>query len=94
MSKIWKKPITIPAGVEVTIENNLVKVKGPKWELSQKILDCVKIEKEADQLVLSIDNDDNKQFRWLSRTLIANMIEWVTNGYEKKLLIIWVWYTY
>lgn len=94
MSKIWKKPITIPAGVEVTIENNLVKVKWPKWELSEKILDCVKIEKDADQLVLSIDSDEYKQFWWLSRTLIANMIEGVTNWYEKKLLIIWVWYTW
>jgi ribosomal protein L6P/L9E len=43
--------------------------------LSQKILDCVKIEKDGEQLVLSIDSDENKQFRGLSRTLIANMIE-------------------
>ena len=88
MSKIWKKPITIPAGVEVTIDNNLVKVKWPKWELSEKILDCVKVEIEDNQVVCSISNDENKQFRGLSRTLIANMIEWVTNWYEKKLLII------
>ena len=92
MSKIWKKPITIPAGVEVTIDNNLVKVKWPKWELSEKILDCVKVEIEDNQVVCSISNDEDKQFRGLSRTLIANMIEWVTNWYEKKLLIIWVWF--
>ena len=59
MSKIWKKPITIPAGVEVSIDNNLVKVKWPKWELTQKILDCVKVEKKDDQIVLSISNDEN-----------------------------------
>lgn len=94
MSKIWKKPITIPAGVEVSIDNNLVKVKWPKWELTQKILDCVKVEKNDDQIVLSISKDEDKQFRGLSRTLIANMIEWVTNWYEKKLLIIWVWYSW
>ena len=43
MSKIWKKPVTIPAWVEVTVVNNLVKVKWPKWELSEKILDCVSV---------------------------------------------------
>ena len=43
MSKIWKKPIAIPAGVEVSVDNNLVKVKWPKWELSQKIIDCVNV---------------------------------------------------
>ncbi len=92
MSKIWKKPITIPEGVEVTIENNIVKVKWPKWELSEKILDCVKIKKEDNEIITSIKNEDNKQFRGLSRTLIANMIEWVTNAYEKKLMIMWVGY--
>lgn len=92
MSKIWKKPITIPAGVEVTIDNNLVKVKWPKWELSEKILDCVKVDIEDNQIVCSISKDEDKQFRGLSRTLIANMVEWVTNWYEKKLLIIWVWF--
>jgi large subunit ribosomal protein L6 len=92
MSKIWKKPIIIPAGVEVTVENNNVKVKWPKWELSEKILDCVKIEKWENEITLSISDEEDKKFRGLSRTLIANMIEWVTNWYEKKLLIIWVWY--
>lgn len=92
MSKIGKKPITIPSWVDVNINNNTVTVKGPKWELSQKILDCVKIIKEENEIVLSIKNDDDWKFRWLSRTLIANMIEWVTNWFEKKLLITGVWY--
>jgi large subunit ribosomal protein L6 len=92
MSKIWKKPIIIPAGVEVTVENNIVKVKWPKGELSEKILDCVKIEKWENEITLSVSNDEDRKFRGLSRTLIANMIEWVTNWYEKKLLIIGVWY--
>jgi large subunit ribosomal protein L6 len=92
MSKIWKKPIIIPEWVEVTIEKNLVKVKWPKGELSQSILDCVTIKQEENTIITSIKNDDDNKFRGLSRTLIANMIEWVTVGYEKKLLIIWVGY--
>ena len=75
MSKIWKKPIAIPAWVEVAIDNNLVKVKWPKWELSQKILDCVNVKVEDGQVVTSITNDENKPFWGLSRSLINNMIE-------------------
>lgn len=92
MSKIWKKQITIPEWVEVIIENNLVKVKWPKWELSQKILDCVTLKKEDNIITTSISDENNNNFRWLSRTLIANMIEWVTQWYEKKLMITWVGY--
>lgn len=92
MSKIWKKPVTIPAWVEVTVDNNLVKVKWPKWELSEKILDCVSVKVEENQVITSISNENDKQFRGLSRSLIANMIKGVTEWYEKKLLIIWVWY--
>ena len=92
MSKIWKNPIIIPEWVEITIENNLVKVKGPKWDLSQTILDCVTIKKEENTIVTSIKDDNDKKFRGLSRTLIANMIDGVTAWYEKKLMIIWVWF--
>ncbi|MCK9467455.1 MAG: 50S ribosomal protein L6 [Candidatus Absconditabacterales bacterium] len=92
MSKIGKKSINIPNGVEVTIENNLVVVKGPKGELSEKILDCVDIKKEENEIRLSVKNIDDRKFRGLSRSLIANMIEGVTNGYEKKLLIMGVGY--
>lgn len=75
MSKIGKKPIIIPTWVDVNINNNIVTVKGPKWELSQKILDCVKIIKEENEIVLSIQNDDDRKFRGLSRTLVANMVK-------------------
>lgn len=92
MSKIGKKPITIPEGVEITIEKGLVKVKGPKWELSQKVLDCVDIKKEWNEIITSIKNDDDRKFRGLTRSLIANMVEWVTQWYEKKLIIMWVGY--
>ena len=92
MSKIWKKPITIPEWVEITIEKNLVKVKWPKWELSQSTLDCVTIKQEEKTIVTSISNDSDKKFRGLTRTLIANMVEGVTNWYEKKLMITGVGY--
>ncbi|HPC34117.1 MAG TPA: 50S ribosomal protein L6 [Candidatus Absconditabacterales bacterium] len=92
MSKIGNKPINIPSGVEVTIDKNLVTVKGPKGELTQQILDCVLVKKEENSITLSIQDDNDRKFRGLSRTLIANMIEGVVNGYEKKLLIMGVGY--
>jgi len=92
MSKIWKKPIIIPEWVEIIIEKNLVTVKWSKWELSQDILDCVTVKQVEKTIVTSIKDDNNKKFRGLSRTLIANMIEGVTNWYEKKLMITWVGY--
>jgi len=64
MSKIWKKPINIPSWVEVTIDNNIVTVKWPKWELSEKILDCVSVKKEENNVILSINNIDDGKFRW------------------------------
>jgi len=92
MSKIGKKPIAIPEGVDVNIDKNLIKVKWPKGELQFEKLDCVKVTKKDTEVVCSIDDDDNKKFWGLTRTLIFNMIEGVVNGYEKKLLIMWVGY--
>ena len=92
MSKIGKKPIVIPEGVDVQLEGKLVKVKWPKWELSYETLDVVKVEKKENEIAVTIDHDDNKKFWGLTRTLIANMIEGVTQGYEKKLLVMGVWY--
>lgn len=92
MSKIGKKPISIPNGVEISINNNVVTVKWPKGELSQTILDCVILTKDENSITLSVNEDINRKFWGLSRTLIQNMITWVTNAYEKKLLIMWVGY--
>lgn len=92
MSKIWKKPIIIPDGVEVTIEKNLIKVKWPKWELSYNFLDCVNLKKEEKELIVEVLDDEKRNIWGLTRTLISNMVEWVTNWYEKKLLVTWVWY--
>ncbi|KDR94289.1 large subunit ribosomal protein L6 [Peptoclostridium litorale DSM 5388] len=95
MSRIGFKPIDVPAGVEIKIEeNNLVKVKGPKGELSEKIDVSMKISVSENTLTVErpTENKKHKSLHGLSRTLIANMVEGVVNGYEKKLEIVGVGY--
>ena len=96
MSRIGIKPITIPAGVEVTVEDgNVVKVKGPKGELSSKIGSGMKVSIEDGTLkVERADNGrENRSQHGLARTLIDNMVVGVTQGYEKKLVIVGVGYS-
>lgn len=92
MSKIGKKPIVIKDGVEVKINNKTVTIKGPKGELSYTLLDGVVAKVNEEALEVAIDNEEKKNLRGLTRTLISNMMEGVTTGYEKKLLVIWVGY--
>jgi len=89
MSRIGKKPIEIPQGVDMSIENNLVKIKGQKGELKQYIRPEIKVEKKENEIIVSVGKETKRTSAlWgLSRTLIANMIEGVVNGYEKKLEI-------
>lgn len=90
MSRIGKKPINLPAGVEVNINGNLVSVKGPKGELKQEIHPLVQVIKGDKELTLSIkDMEDKKQNSlWgLSRTLVSNMVEGVVTGFSKQLEI-------
>lgn len=89
MSRIGKKPIIIPENVEVKIEGNKVVVKGPKGEISQEIRPEIKVEKKDNQILVSpqIETKQTKAFWGLSRSLIFNMIEGVTSGFEKKLEI-------
>ncbi len=93
MSKIGKKPIIIKDGVEVKINNKVVAVKGPKGELSYTLLDGVMANVNEGSLEVSIDNEEKKNLRGLTRTLLSNMIEGVTAGFEKKLLVIGVGYS-
>ena len=95
MSRIGKMPIELPDGVEIKVaKNNVVTVKGPKGELSEKISEKMKI--AIDENVLTVDrpNDTkiNRSLHGLSRTLISNMVVGVTKGYEKKLKIVGVGY--
>ncbi|MDO4713141.1 MAG: 50S ribosomal protein L6 [bacterium] len=93
MSKIGKKPLAIPQGVEVVLTGNVVKVTGPKGTLSWTHPEGVKIDQQESELTFSILSDEHKNLWGLTRTLVANMVEGVSNGYEKKLLIIGVGYS-
>ena len=88
MSRIGRKPITVPAGVEVKVDGaNVVTVKGPKGTLTQAIHPNMTIEVSANEINVTRPNDEkeNRALHGLSRTLVANMVEGVTKGYEKKL---------
>lgn len=89
MSRIGRQPINIPAGVEVSIADSLVTVKGPKGELSEKILKGLEVSKNDNQIVVgqkTINPDTQKQFG-LQRTLINNMVQGVSEGFKKELEI-------
>ena len=90
MSRIGKLPIQVPAGVDVTIDGRTVAVKGPKGSLSHTVAAPIEVAKgEDNNLVVTRPNDErqNKALHGLSRTLVANMITGVTDGYSKKLVI-------
>ena len=94
MSRIGKAPIPVPPGVTVTIDGNLVTVKGPKGELSRSLNADMIITQDGDTLTVSRPNDErqNRAMHGLTRTLLANMVEGVTNGFEKALDIVGVGY--
>jgi large subunit ribosomal protein L6 len=89
MSRIGKQPIPLPDGVEVSIEPQLVKVKGPKGELQERVSRDMGIEQQNGEIVVSrpTDRGEHRALHGLTRSLIANMVEGVTNGYEKRLEI-------
>lgn len=89
MSRVGKMPIEVPKGATVTIEGNLVRVKGPKGELQQEISDRIDIDLEGSRLVVKRRTDEpaDRSMHGLSRTLIANMVKGVTEGFEKVLEI-------
>lgn len=90
MSRIGKNPIDIPSGVEVKLNGNVVEVKGPKGSLQTEFDPAIDIAIEDNQVIVTRPNDnkDIRALHGLYRTLIANNIEGVVNGYEKKLEII------
>jgi large subunit ribosomal protein L6 len=95
MSRIGKLPIQVPAGVDVTIDGQTVAVKGPKGSLSHTVAEPIEVAKGEDGvIVVSRPNDErkNKALHGLSRTLVANMVTGVTQGYVKKLEISGVGY--
>ncbi|MFB4196251.1 50S ribosomal protein L6 [Streptomyces carpaticus] len=95
MSRIGKLPIQVPAGVDVTIDGRTVAVKGPKGSLSHTVAAPIDVERTEDgTIVVSRPNDENrnKSLHGLSRTLVANLIIGVTEGYSKDLEISGVGY--
>ncbi|WP_312084971.1 50S ribosomal protein L6 [Exiguobacterium sp.] len=87
MSRIGKKPVVIPAGVTVTVENNTVTVKGPKGELTREFSPAMAINVEGNELTVTRPNDEkaNRTIHGTTRALIANMVEGVSNGFAKTL---------
>jgi len=94
MSRIGRKPIAIPAGVDVTIDGNLVRVKGPKGELSRTLHRDISVRREDGTLFVERPSDEaqHRALHGLSRTLVANMIDGVTTGFKKTLEIVGVGY--
>ena len=94
MSRIGKRPVEVPAGVDVKINGNHVMVKGPKGSLERTLHGAVKLVQEGSTITVSpvVDDNDSKKFHGLSRTLLANMVEGCTKGFEKRLKLIGVGY--
>lgn len=95
MSRIGRMPITVPAGVTVTIaDGNVVTVKGPLGTLTEKFNENMAIALENGELTVTRPNDEkeNRSLHGLTRALLANMVEGVTNGYTKTLEIVGVGY--
>jgi large subunit ribosomal protein L6 len=95
MSRIGKLPVTVPSGVDVTIDGQTVTVKGPKGQLSHVVAEPIAVDRDEDGAIAVTRPDDqrkSKELHGLSRTLIANLVTGVTDGYEKKLEIVGVGY--
>jgi large subunit ribosomal protein L6 len=89
MSRIGRQPIPVPAGVTVAIEPESVRVNGPKGELVERIPRDIAVTKDGEQLVVTrpTDRGEHRALHGLTRSLVANMVQGVTVGYEKRLEI-------
>jgi len=89
MSRIGRKPIEVPAGVTVSLAPGRVTVNGPKGELSQSVSPAMEVEQENETLTVArpTNRGEHRALHGLTRSLIANMVEGVTDGFEKRLEI-------
>jgi large subunit ribosomal protein L6 len=87
MSRIGKQPIALPEGVQVSIEPDLVRVNGPKGELQERIAQDISVEQSDGELLVKrpTDRGEHRALHGLTRSLIANMVQGVTEGFEKRL---------
>ncbi|HUP88079.1 MAG TPA: 50S ribosomal protein L6 [Longimicrobiales bacterium] len=94
MSRIGRKPVVVPSGVNVTVDGTTVKVKGPKGELSHTFPGNMKIRMENNEVLVErpTDNKDDRALHGLTRALIGNMVQGVTEGFKKTLEIVGVGY--
>lgn len=94
MSRIGKRPIPVPKGVTVTVEGNTVKVKGPKGELQQVVHPELGVSLENGELTVTRPSEDarHKALHGLTRTLVANMVEGTSKGFQKTLELVGVGY--
>jgi large subunit ribosomal protein L6 len=95
MSRIGKLPIPVPSGVEINLDEQVVTVKGPKGTLSHTVAEPITVDRtEEGTIAVSRPNDErnSRSLHGLTRTLIANMVQGVTEGYEKRLEIVGVGY--
>jgi large subunit ribosomal protein L6 len=89
MSRIGKRPIPVPSGVTIAIDPERVTVNGPKGELSERISREIKVEQQGEEVVVTrpTDRGEHRALHGLTRTLVANMVQGVTDGFEKRLEI-------
>jgi large subunit ribosomal protein L6 len=89
MSRIGKKPIAVPSGVTVTIDPEVVRVHGPKGELSERIPRDITVAQEGEEILVTrpTDRGEHRALHGLTRSLVANMVEGVTAGFQKTLEI-------
>ncbi len=87
MSRIGKKPVAIPMGVTVTLDGSLITVKGPKGQLERNLHRDIKVSVNESEVVVERPSDerDHRSLHGLTRTLISNMVQGVTDGYQKSL---------
>ncbi|NLU50806.1 MAG: 50S ribosomal protein L6 [Syntrophomonadaceae bacterium] len=94
MSRIGKKPVEIPAGVEIKVEDGNVTVKGPKGTLSTRLCSGIEVAIDGNQAVVTraTDEKQHRALHGMTRALLANMVEGVTRGFEKRLDLVGVGY--
>ena len=94
MSRIGKKPIVLPQGVKLELKDGVVSVKGPKGSLSRSLLEGIEVEVTDKVVNLKRASDDKRtrSYHGLMRTLVANMVDGVSKGFEKKLEIVGIGY--
>ena len=89
MSRIGNAPVAVPSGVDITVAGQTVTVKGPKGELSQVVPELITVRQEGDEVLVERSSDDreSRSLHGLMRSLVANMVTGVTDGYVKNLEI-------